>query len=264
MSDTSSLTPPQPPPFPPYIEQSLAKAQRAIEISQDLFRLCLRHATSDDPKILVRAGSLLGDFANNLRSALNYTTAAIVEHELLPRLRARERKALKRNMDFPWANSPTEFKSRQIAKSSRKGLPGLYKLLHRLQPFNPGFEWLGHLMTLSNRDKHIVINTVEAPTASNFLVVLPDGSQRREPWFVGDKLVILTNDGPVAAALPHYYDPLKAFAAPRKTWSLYIVPMRERFSLDLVDFTRTTPPKVVWILQALQGILDNLSQARTR
>lgn len=239
-----------------YIHQSLAKAQRAVEIADELFALCHAHASSEDPRLLTRAGALVGDFANNLRSALNYTARAIFRRDLLPVLSASRRKKVSRDLDFPWAMSLQKFDAKPVCQAMKELAGPLYKRVRRFQPFHPGNEWLGHLMTLSNTDKHVVLNNVLAPTASAFVAFLPDGSQLREPWFVGDKLVILAKDGPVAAELPYYYVPMRAFATPRKTWNLYMVPIVEGFSLDLVEYTRTTPLRVVRILAALEALTD--------
>ena len=256
MPDTDQSLPNniQQPSVPTHIHESLLKAQRAIEIAGELFEICKDHATSEDPELLNRAGPLLGDFVNNLRSALNYTTRAIILREVLPKLSFSKQKKLKRNMDFPSATSQENFESKQIIKILKEVDVPLYKRIRSFQPYHPGNDWLGHLITLSNRDKHVVLNRVRSPTASAFLAFLPDGTQLKEPWFVGDKLVIFTKEGPQAAELPFYYGPLKAFATPRKTWSLYLVPVFEKFSLDLVEFTRTTPLSVVHILAALEAL----------
>ena len=88
---------------------------------------------------------------------------------------------------------------------------------------------------------------------SSFLNILPDETKLGEPFFVGDKLLLLTENGPVTAQLPYYYAPLKSFATPRKTWLLYLIPFSTGFSLDLIDFTRMAPIRVAQILAALDA-----------
>lgn len=243
--------------FPVHIQESILKAERSIKIADELFNLCLDHASSDDPELLLKAGSLLGDFVNNLRSALNYTMHGIIKREVLTKLSSSKKRKLERNMDFPWSTSEKKFESKQIIKILREIDESLYKRVHRFQPYIPGNEWLGHLMKLSNKDKHVVLNRVQSPTASAFLAFLPDGTQLKEPWFAGDNLVIFTEEGPRKASLPYYYEPLNAIATPRHTWGLYIVPVEEGFSLDLIKFTRTSPLKVVHILAALEALYDS-------
>jgi hypothetical protein len=256
---------PQPADSPPsalqlHIQQSLAKTQRAVEIADELFELCLRHAASEDPQLLIHAGTLVGDFANNLRSALNYTARAIIQREVLPKLPPAQQKKLNRKLDFPWATIQMDFEAKPICRAIKSASTPLYERLWCLQPFHPGNEWLAHLMTLSNRDKHIIINNILAPTVSSFLAFLPDGTQLKEPLFVGDKLVIITKDGPVQADLPFYYSPLNAFATPRKTWGIYMVPIHERFRLDLLDYTKTTPLRIIHVLAALESLFDGHAQ----
>jgi len=243
--------------LPAHIQESLLKAERSIEIADDLYKLCLEHASTDDSALLDRAGSLLGDFVNNLRSALNYTMRGILTREVIPKLSSSKKKELERNMDFPWATSEKKFAKHKLCNIIEPVDKPLCTRIRRYQPYHPGNEWLGHLMKLSNTDKHVVLNRVRSPTASSFLAFLPDGTPLKEPWFVEDRLVLFTEDGLRQASLPYYYEPLKAVATPRETWNLYLVPVEDRFSLGLIDFTRTTPLRVVHILAALEALYDS-------
>ena len=63
------------------------KLESADEIKQKMMLLCLKQCKSPDNRNLLRIGSLLGDFANNLRSALNYTMRHFVETRNTRRLR---------------------------------------------------------------------------------------------------------------------------------------------------------------------------------
>jgi len=243
--------------YPEHIQESILKAERAIAIGSEIFQICLEHAKSDDQELLLKCGSLLGDFVNNLRSSLNYTMRGIINREVIPKLSSSKKNKFERKMDFPWSISEKKFESKQSIKILREVDEPLFKRIRRFQPYIPGNEWLGQLMKLSNKDKHVVLNKVQSPTASTFLAFLPDGTQLKEPWFTGEHLVIFSEEGPKKAKLPYYYEPLNAFATPRHTWSLYIIPVEERYSLDLVKFTQTTPLKVVYILAALEALYES-------
>ena len=236
-----------------HIEQSLAKTQRSIEIADEIFDLCKVFLSEEDKTLLIRIGALLGDFTNNLRSSLNYCTRVILQEYLLSRLEPKRAKRRALNLDFPWAKNKTEFDRQNTINAMREISLDLYQAFERFQPYYKPNEWLGDLMRLSNRDKHEIINLVISPTASGFVAISPGGIQLQPPAFVGDKLVFFIEKKPVAANLPYYYPSYKAFATPKKTWSLFLVPMNQTKSLDLISFTRTSPKKVIFILSFLNS-----------
>lgn len=207
---------------------------------------------------------LLGEFASNCRSALNYTSRVILEREVVAAVGFKRAKKLRKNLDFPWADNEERFDHKPIIRASSEVAESLHRLLKRFQPFNPSNKWLGHLMILSNRDKHVVTNVVRSASATSFLSLLPDGTQLKEPQFMGDKLLIFEERGPIGVDLPFYYSPLRSFATSRKTWSLYLVPFSQSFSLDLVDYTRTAPLRVTQILAALDARLGGRQRANRK
>jgi hypothetical protein len=128
--------------YPPHIQESLLKVERATEIADDLYNICLEHASTDDPDLLKTAGSLLGDYVNNLRSALNYTMRGILKREVLPGLSTSDRRNLARNTDFPWSTSEKQFVRKKPCKIIKAADEPLYKRIRRFQPYHPGNEWL--------------------------------------------------------------------------------------------------------------------------
>ena len=80
----------------------------------------------------------------NQRSACEYSAHAIVERHGNP----------KRDSYYPIARSPSGFPG-----SFRRTLPGVKstkvrEAIEARQPYQQGYEWLGHLATLINENKH--------------------------------------------------------------------------------------------------------------
>lgn len=246
-----------------YVEPSLAKAQRSIEIADEIFELCKAFLSDEDKALLIRMGALLGDFSNNLRSSLNYCSRVILQENLLSKMEPRRTKRPALKLDFPWAKNRAEFDGKPIVKVMKEVSNDLYQSFERFQPYYIANEWLAYLMMVSNRDKHEVINRVTSPTASSLLAIRPDGTQLQPPAFVGDKLVIFGDEGIVTAKLPYYYFPFKAFATPKGTWSLFLVPISRTFNLDLIHFTRTSPQNVIFILAFLNSKFGHYLEERT-
>jgi hypothetical protein len=242
-------------PIPLFITQSLIKVQRSVEISNDIFQSCLDHIKEENPELLLHIGSLLGDFSNNLRSALNYTTSEIIRRMIYPSLSKREIKKIEFKLDFPWAMKKEELESKKLYKIIQNVSIPLYNKIINYQPFVSGNEWLGDLMILSNTDKHIVINQINAPVLSSMLAIKTDGTEYQIPWFVGDKLVLIEGKEPVALELPVYFELLKAFATQKKTWVLYTIPIYKGFNLDLIHFINTSPPKMIRIIRDLELLI---------
>jgi len=239
---------------PIYITSSFDKIERSVVVSKEIYDFCLLHAKEDDPRLLEKIGVLLGDFVNNLRSALNYTTRAIILREVFPKLTPKEQKKLERNLDFPWSSSEEKFMKKPLVRHLMKLDKPLFDLLHKFQPFNSGNEWLEHLMVFSNNDKHVITNEVSSAIPGHILGINPDGTTINEPWFVDNKLVVFTDQEPNWFELPLYFEPLKSFASPLGNWIMYLIPLNEHSSLGLIDFTIDTPRKVVNILAAMDSL----------
>jgi len=214
----------------------------------------MEHSKSEDPNLLDRAGILLGDFVNNLRSTLNYTTRAIILREVIPKISSSKAKIVKRNMDFPCFITKENFlegKSLNIIHDI--DLP-LYKTFNKFQPFYPENLWLEDLRSLSNTDKHVIINKIHEANPDNFLATYPDGSKVNKPWFANNKLIDFTETGPLELDIPVYYDPLKSFATTRGNWSMFFIPINDKSSIHLVEFIRESPRKVIHILATLESL----------
>ena len=230
------------------VMQSLAKVERAVEISNEIFSQCEEFIITDDKKAMMRLGSLLGDFVNNLRSALNYCARTLIINHVEAKLEPKRAKNLVRKVDFPWAKNKDAFDAILPVKTIREASEFLYKSFERFQPYHKGNDWLGHLMILSNRDKHEVINHISPPIASSVIAFDNREKRIRDPMFVGDKVILFHNIEPVYAKLPFYYPYYRAFATPKHTWMLFLIPMKDKLSLDLIEYVKTTPPKVINIL----------------
>jgi len=239
---------------PIYITSSFDKIERSVIVSKEIFDICLLHAKENDPRLLEKVGVLLGDFVNNLRSALNYTTRAIIMREVFPKLTENEQKKLERNVDFPWSSSRENFLKKPLVRQLKKVDKPLFDLFYKFQPFNPGEEWLEYLMVFSNKDKHIITNEIRSAIPGHILGINPDGSTINEPWFINDKLVVFSNQEPIWLELPLYFEPLKSFASTSGNWIMYLIPLNELSSLGLIDFTIDTPRKVVNILAAMDAL----------
>ncbi len=241
---------------PIYITSSVDKIERSVVVSKEIFDICLMHAKEDDPRLLEKVGVLLGDFVNSLRSALNYTTRAIIIREVFPKLTPKEHKKLERNLDFPWSSSEEKFLEKPLAKHLIEVNKPLFDILHEFQPFNTGNEWLEYLMVFSNKDKHVIANEVRSAIPGNILTINPDGTTINEPWFVNNKLVVFTDQEPIWLELPLYFEPLKSFASTSGNWIMYLIPLNEHSSLGLIDFTIDTPRKIVNMLAAMDKLYE--------
>ena len=233
------------------IRDSVANVKQSIEIADEILRLCYLSLESGDKSILSRLGILLGDFSHRLRSSLNdYSNAVLIELQT-DQSKSKKFEKLSGNIDFPWAQDKSEFDKKPVTKAVKEVSENLYNAYEQLQPYYADNEWLAQLMILSNRDKHEIVDQAESPNVTGFAGFAADGSNLETPKFEGDKLLIPSSEGVITAQLPFYFAPLHAFATKEHTWSIFLVPMKERFNLDLIDFTQTTPIKVVKILSTL-------------
>jgi hypothetical protein len=126
------------------------KLEGADERKQEIMRLCLQQCLSPNDKNLLKIGSYIGYFANNLRSALNYTMNHFFETRMKLALSPCEYKSVRRNKDFPWTDSKTTFDKKELVTLTRNNYRAAYDLLERVQPYHKGNEWLARLMKISN------------------------------------------------------------------------------------------------------------------
>jgi hypothetical protein len=234
-----------------YIRDSVASVKQSIEIADEILRLCYLSLESGDKTILSRLGKLLGDFSNQLRSSLNDYSKAVLTERQPNKSETKKFEELGGNIEFPWAQDKTEFDKKPVIRAVKEVSENLYNAYEQLQPYYANNDWLAQLMILSYRDNHEIVNQVESPNVTGFTGFVSDGSNLETPKFEGDKLLMPSLEGVITAQLPFYFAPLHAFATKEHTWSIFLVPMKERFNLDLIDFTQTTPIKVVKILSTL-------------
>lgn len=99
---------------------------------------------------LLEWGTVVGDILHNLRSALDCLAWQLVRNHLQREPKSKEAS----KVYFPLADHPNAF-----AAHSLKGLVDSADLgrLEQVQPYQVGFEVLGTLGRLSNRDKHRVV-----------------------------------------------------------------------------------------------------------
>ncbi len=230
------------------------KMEHADELKQQIMQLCLRHCAASDDRTLLRIGSYLGDFTNNLRSALNYTMGKMIELKLKPALLPSDYRKVKRDHDFPWANDRTRFDNITIVTHFRSHYPQLYAFLESAQPYHQSKEWLRYLMRISNRDKHEIINEVSSPDIVDVVAVGSDGTTHAKPEFFGDYLLVVAAKKPHLHPLPFYYRPYGAFATNSGKWSIYYV-LLDQSKIGLIQFTERTLVNVEQVIKDIAALM---------
>jgi hypothetical protein len=105
-------------------------------------------------------GILIGEFAQNLRTALDYLVFQLAWFDSGP--------STKRRTQFLIEDKPSGFKDR---KRFLEGLsPAHVALIERLQPYNGG-RWLAMLRDISNADKHNVLDVVSGVKFDGMIAV---------------------------------------------------------------------------------------------
>ena len=230
------------------------KLQHADECKRKIISLCFTQCESSDGRNLVRIGAYLGDFANNLRSPLNYTMRRFSESRLKPVLSADEYSRLERRQDFPWTDRRSAFDNKQLIRHIRNHHLPAYRFLEDAQPYHRGNEWLKHLMLISNKDKHVVENEILAQNAVAVFGLHADGTPHPRPSFLGDKLFVTAGKKPHVHPLPCYYAPYGAFALKEGKWSFFHIVIAET-RLGLVEFLERTPKEVDSLIRGLKALI---------
>lgn len=230
------------------------KLERSNEIRQQIMLLCLEQCESPNDRGLLRIGSHLGDFANNLRSALNYTMRRFAESKLKPVLSPRDYKKAKRQQDFPWSDSKKGFDKKLIVDHTKNHYVPVYQFLERTQPYHPGKKWIKHLMRISNRDKHEVINEVVAPNMVDIAGINPDGTPHSTPQAFGDKLLVTSTEKPHVHPLPCYYFPYGAFALKGGNWAFFFIVI-DGTKLNLTRFMEQVPKNVEALINDFNALM---------
>ena len=104
----------------------------------------LYHKTLQEKEASQRLKTRIKNVLENQRSALEYTAHAIVQRHGDPKCHSY----------YPVARSPSEFR-----RAFKRTLPGIKsnavrEAIEARQPYQRGYEWLGHLVTLTNENKH--------------------------------------------------------------------------------------------------------------
>lgn len=221
------------------------KLENADEIRQQIMSLCLKQCESPNDRNLLKIGSYLGDFTNNLRSALNYTMRHFVEARLKPVMSHSKYKEVRRKQDFPWSDSRVAFDKRAIVSHTRNHCKSVYDFLETAQPYHQGNEWLRHLMRISNRDKHEIINEIREPQATFVAFRNPDGTPHCGPSFFGPGLdrILVKSPEPHVHPCPCYYYPYGGFAIKGGKWAFFWIPI-DQLRLGLTRFIERVPQNV--------------------
>ena len=208
--------------------------------------LCLKQCELPDSRNLLRIGSYLGDFANNLRSALNYTMRHFAEVQLKPVLSQSEYKQIKKNQDFPWSDTRADLDNKPIINHTQNHCKPVYDFLEGVQPYHQGYEWLRHLMRISNRDKHEIITEIKEPTAKVVAFINPDGTPHPSPGFFGpglDRMLVKSGEEPYVHLVPCYYFPYGGFATRGGKWVFFLISI-DQTQLGLTRFIERVPQDV--------------------
>lgn len=119
----------------------LAEAEEQLAAVRSIYEASLR-AKNASAKLQIRIKNVL----DNQRSALEYAAHSITE---------RFGRANSRSY-YPLAGSAIEFS--RLLKLQMKGVaearPDIAAVIERHQPYQPDHDWLGHLRTLVNENKH--------------------------------------------------------------------------------------------------------------
>lgn len=231
------------------------KLEHASEIREQIISLSLKHCESPSARNLLRIGTCLGDFTNNLRSALNYTVGRFAEKKLKPILSPSEYKEIKKRHDFPWAENRSGFDNISIVGHVVKHFTPVYQFLEGAQPYHGGNEWLKYLMRISNKEKHEITNEVLAP--SNIVDVAfmkADGTPHSKPKFFGDKLLVTSGKKPHFHPLPCYYRPYSLFALKGERWAVFFIVI-DQTKLGLTRFIEDTPQNVERLINSFNALV---------
>jgi len=137
-------------------KEHLAELEHVLESFRDLDGEYLaddRGAGYGDVEELGELGSdmlqvILGEFVYNLRTALNYVTVALAEHDS-------PNQPVGGKVQFPTAEMPDLFARQRT--SYLKGVSDEHRaIIESLQPYR-GCDWTKLLQRLSNRDKHVAL-----------------------------------------------------------------------------------------------------------
>ncbi|MBL8078140.1 MAG: hypothetical protein JNM55_09290 [Anaerolineales bacterium] len=250
------------------IEQAYENAKKALE-------LCGNYAVAQDPKDLKRLGGYLGNYVNNLRSALNYATT---DYSNQRNFRDKKGKPL-RNTDFPYSFVEDDFKSLPLVSLMSKTDPELYDFIEEIQPYHhyksssfktgafiatnnqilmtgmddnksdsPKFtNWLGNIMQISNMDKHNLLVHPQEMNINTFAILDENFFQ---PKHMGVAVMVGEKNGePIFVKTPCYVPQVRMFALKDLKWLNFMIPMDGGF-LEFIPFMQGTA----------KGVADKLNK----
>lgn len=217
------------------------KIEQAHEVAQKALELCDEFSINQSPKHLKVIGGYLGTFVNNLRSALNYASVDYCEQRGI--LKNKNGKDLP--TDFPYGMVEEKFKSIDLVKFMMGKDPELYNFVESIQPYHSDKKLIGHVMKISNMDKHKVLANVENFDINSFVVLDKDFFQ---PRHLGGAVLMGIKDGkPVLVDTPTYVPALRMYALRDGKWLNYMIPM-DGYHLEFIPFIKNTGREIVNIL----------------
>jgi hypothetical protein len=241
------------------------KLECADYIREKIISLCIEHCEIPQPIILSKIGSYLGIFSTTLRSTLNYALNNYIENRLLQRINLpgipipdQTQFANIRGGNFPWTEGRSVKSIKEWYSKNKKLLDLMQKhdyiafdFLSNSQPFIPGNEWIWHLMSSSNIDKHE--NIIE----SKSLEVIPLDVPIK---FVKNNVLVTNEKGEIIKhKLPYYDSSMGIIASTKNKWSLFLFTVDQKdppmkLELPLIDFIENAPKKIGKIVEDFYGL----------
>lgn len=235
------------------------KIESANERSQQIHDLCLQYCSDPNENTLAKIAGYLGDFATNLRSALNYTMVDFRDRRLKSVISKKMYRSIKSKHDFPCYVSKDDFDScSEIIRLAKQHCLIVYDYLERLQPYHSGNEWLRDLLDISNTDKHEITVETKPEEMEQILSIGGDHTEIPKVLFFGDgfdKMLLLYKNEKSALPLPQYFSPYGGYAIKGGHWLYFLVPTSANRFVPVARFTETIPQKVVTIIDGLTALL---------
>jgi hypothetical protein len=177
-----------------------------------------------------------------------------VEAILKPVLSRDEYQKVSNKLDFAWSDARGGFDKKPVVFHTKNHHKAVYDFLEGVQPYHQGNEWLGHLMRISNRDKHEIINEIKEPHAAAVGAMNPDGTPHLGPGFFGpglDRMAVRGSEEPQVRFLPCYYYPYGGFAIKGGKWAFFVI-FIDQTHLGLTRCVERVP-------QNVRNLIDNFN-----
>lgn len=230
-------------------ENILIKTEQAQNYALSAFELCVDFAREQNPKILKKLGGYMGDFVNNLRSALNYAMGDYCTQRGFKT----NQKGKTINTDFPYAFNRKNFDRIEVVSLMSKSDPGLYKYMEEIQPYQSKKSPIGIIMTFSNMDKHKILIEVQNMDINTFHVIEPKSFFQPVHW--GKHVLVGFSDDkkPILIETPCYIPSLRMFALSNGKWLNFMLPVEKNevekeHYLEFIPFINNTANRTKEIL----------------